>query len=1221
MFCCKIGSLKERGSMKSNSAFSSCFRVLIALIGMWAAAEQSFAAVSVTAASGGGSISADRARNAVSPAWTSLGGITIAETGSNRGDIGGGTLVFRAPAGFEFNLAQTPGVSFTAGRNITNATVAVTDSNTVTVTLQVSGTTSTDSLTITNIQVRPVVGTPLASGTLHRPLTGGGTAVIVGVTATDNPSGSGGTSFGSLGMVAGAASRLGLQAQPPSTTVYGAVLSPAPVVQIQDQFGNLRTTDNSSVVAARIGLGGTVLAGNSNVTASAGVATFSNLSLKTAGLTRLLFTNTVAASTNSQDISVTPATLTVTADNKNRTYGATNPVFTVSYTGFAAGETLATSGVTGSPVLSTSAGTNSSPAGYAINITTGTLAAVNYTFALVPGQLTVTKTPLIVAADNNWKKVGTANPALTYSISGFVNGETAAVLSGAPTLSTTATTSSPVGNYPITVALGTLASANYSFTSVNGTLSVVPADTLFYDGFTRPTEPGVLDPWKVQAGVWTVTGGVLQGGTNLIRSYGFAYLTNSWTNYTAEGRFRWSPGAYGGGLGARLNTASGAHYAAWVYPESAGGSSNLIRLIKFQNWTSYGYDNVVGAVMGQASLSSVGTNWHALKLVVNGNALSVYFDGLRALTAVDIEAQPLLQGGVTADLWTDSVGYQMSVDDLRVAAWSGPVATNDTYATTLGSVLTVATPGVLVNDLAAGTNISAVLVTTTTNGTLSLASNGSFVYTPTGSGTDRFTYRVNDGTANSGNATVTINITANTPPTASADSYSVPQNTLLTVPAPGVLGNDADPNPQTLTAVLVTPPATGTLSLSTNGAFTYVPRYGYTGNATFVYRANDGLANSANATVTLAVTSQATLLSDNFTRTNDPGTLAPWVVRSGTWTVTGGLMQGGTNSPSSYGFVYTTNQWTDYSVDARVQLPAGAYGGGLGARLDPVSGRHYAAWLYPETSPGGSNLVRLLKFQSWGAFGYSNVAGAPMRQVSVPAVGTNWHTLKLLCYDGRLAVYYDGRQIINMVDTEPQAYTSGGTALEFWTDATPYRPNFDNVLAVPWTGPVASNDVYYVAVNTPITVAAPGVLINDLAAGTNLVVTGLSTPTKGNFTLSTNGGFTYTPTNSFVGTDTFTYRVNDGLANSGTATVTLNVATNASPIAANDSYAGIQGLALTVPAPGVLANDSDPHGQPLIAVVATQPASGSCEPEHQRRLYLYAGLGLFRGGLVHLPCE
>ena len=93
--------------------------------------------------------------------------------------------------------------------------------------------------------------------------------------------------------------------------------------------------------------------------------------------------------TATTDADITKKNLTVTADNKVRTFGQANPTFTYVIAGFAGSETLATSGVTGIPLLSTTA-TPSSPAGtYLISVSAGTLAAGNYAFIPVSGILTV----------------------------------------------------------------------------------------------------------------------------------------------------------------------------------------------------------------------------------------------------------------------------------------------------------------------------------------------------------------------------------------------------------------------------------------------------------------------------------------------------------------------------------------------------------------------------------------------------------------------------------------------------------------------------------------------------------------------------------------------------------------------------------------------------------------------------------------------------------------
>ena len=87
------------------------------------------------------------------------------------------------------------------------------------------------------------------------------------------------------------------------------------------------------------------------------------------------------------------------------------------------------------------------------------------------------KGTLTVTAFNASRLYGVANPTFPYSISGFVNGDTQSVVSGAPSLTTAATTSSPVGTYPINVALGTLSAPGYNFAFANGTLTISSVNT------------------------------------------------------------------------------------------------------------------------------------------------------------------------------------------------------------------------------------------------------------------------------------------------------------------------------------------------------------------------------------------------------------------------------------------------------------------------------------------------------------------------------------------------------------------------------------------------------------------------------------------------------------------------------------------------------------------------------------------------------------------------
>ncbi|MFT3745268.1 MAG: MBG domain-containing protein [Pyrinomonadaceae bacterium] len=179
-------------------------------------------------------------------------------------------------------------------------------------------------------------------------------------------------------------------------------------------------------------------------------------------------------------VTVNKRGLTVTADNKTRSYGAANPALTATFSGFVSGQNVGNSDVTGSPLLTTSATATSTVNGgpYPISITAGTLNSSNYSFTFVNGQLTVDKATLTVTANNATRVYGTANPAFSARYSGFVNGEGNSSFTGAPSLTTTAVVASPVGPYDIVAGSGTLSAANYNFAFVNGTLSVNKAPTI-----------------------------------------------------------------------------------------------------------------------------------------------------------------------------------------------------------------------------------------------------------------------------------------------------------------------------------------------------------------------------------------------------------------------------------------------------------------------------------------------------------------------------------------------------------------------------------------------------------------------------------------------------------------------------------------------------------------------------------------------------------------------
>ena len=171
-------------------------------------------------------------------------------------------------------------------------------------------------------------------------------------------------------------------------------------------------------------------------------------------------------------------------------------------------------------------------------------------------------------------------------------------------------------------------------------------------------------------------------------------------------------------------------------------------------------------------------------------------------------------------------------------------------------------------------------------------------------------------------------------------------------------------------------------------------------------------------------------------------TLAPWTSILGTWTVPSGVLIG-TSAIQNYAAASYGATWGDYTLQGRIQFPAGAFGGGLGGRLNATTGERYGAWVYPEGSSGGSSVLKLVKFRSWNTWSYT-----PMKQVSLPGVGTTWHTLKLTFQGARIQVAYDGTQMIDVTDSSfdsRAAYLSGGITAELWTDRTTYKMNVDDI--------------------------------------------------------------------------------------------------------------------------------------------------------------------------------
>ncbi len=527
-----------------------------------------------------------------------------------------------------------------------------------------------------------------------------------------------------------------------------------------------------------------------------------------------------------------------------------------------------------------------------------------------------------------------------------------------------------------------------------------------------------------------------------------------------------------------------------------------------------------------------------------------------------------------------------------------PVAADNVYTASEDAPFTVAAPGVLVNDTDAnGDALSVLLTAAPTHGALTLAANGGFSYLPSANynGPDAFSYVADDGRGGLDPATVTLTVTAvNDPPVAVDESHATNEDTPLVVPAPGLCSNDSDLDGDALTVQVGNAPAHGSLSLASNGSFTYTPNLDWNGADSFTYVVSDGRGGSDTGSVTLAIAAVEdppraiddafTTLEDQVLETMAPGLLANDVDPEGdpvTVTVVSAPARGTLVLAPNGSFTYTPNpnaHGSDVFTYELRDVNGGTDTGSVALSLTPVNDAPTAAG--------------------------ENHATAEDTPVSIVAPG-------ILGNDADL----DGDVLIPIVSTPPTrgivvVQPDGGFTYTPYADANGVDGFTYSVsdgqggtatAAVGITvsavndAPVAAADSYGVAEDATLVIDAPGVLGNDVDVdGDAFTVTLSAPPAHGALTLVTNGGFTYIPDADFNGSDAFTYSVSDGQGGIHAQTVTLTVSpVNDAPVAAADVLLLDEDQALVRAAPGVLGNDSDLDGDVLTVVVTSPPQHGT----------------------------
>jgi hypothetical protein len=275
------------------------------------------------------------------------------------------------------------------------------------------------------------------------------------------------------------------------------------------------------------------------------------------------------------------------------------------------------------------------------------------------------------------------------------------------------------------------------------------------------------------------------------------------------------------------------------------------------DWFAPG-DGITSAGIGSSTATSVrsGTSMAAPHTV---GVAALYLQG-------DPDATPQeVRDALYAATTKDKVGSANSANDhliySRLSAPPPPPPNNppsagDLAISTAEDTATTWTPDVADPD--PGAILTCSMASQPGSGSASVAadcSSGSYAPVANANGSTSFSYRVSDGLAtDTGSVSVSVS-PVNDPPTAAGESYTTAFGTTLVRNAPGVLANDADIDGDALSAVLASGPSHGTLTLGSDGGFSYTPAAGYSGADAFSYRARDPSgAESAPATVGLTVT-------------------------------------------------------------------------------------------------------------------------------------------------------------------------------------------------------------------------------------------------------------------------------------------------------------------------------------------------------------------------------
>ncbi len=449
-----------------------------------------------------------------------------------------------------------------------------------------------------------------------------------------------------------------------------------------------------------------------------------------------------------------------------------------------------------------------------------------------------------------------------------------------------------------------------------------------------------------------------------------------------------------------------------------------------------------------------------------------------------------------------------------------------------GSVVTVpnvTANGTLAGAVSNGDSLTFAIVANPSHGSVSITnpSTGTFSYYPqlNYSGNDSFTFHVTDGSGTvSDTATESVVVSNNNPPTASNGSASTSTNT----PVNGTLaGSDSDGD--TLTFTVAAAPAHGSVTITnaSTGAFTYTPASGYAGNDSFTFKVTDSAGlNSNTATESMTVADTAPTATGASFSTSSNQALS-------------GQLQGNANDAGqtlTFSVAQTPSHGT-VTVNANGQFsytPATGYVGSDSFTFIVNDG-------YLNSTPATVSITVNDTAPAAASASFSTpVATAYSGQLQANNPDNN----QTLTYS---IVSQPSHGTVSITNVNTGAYTYTPSSGYIGSDSFTFKVN-DGYLdsntaivsaSVTDIAPVARKASYNVAFNGHVS----GTLKATAASSSQVLTYSIvSQPANGSVSIdSSTGQFTYIPNHNYSGTDSFTFKANDGTLDSNTAAVTLTI--------------------------------------------------------------------------------